>query len=66
MRISNGHRIVEIRQAEWHQDAADDRRLRGADETSHANHAASPDPGARRRALLFHSLRRRISGPVHP
>lgn len=28
--------------------------------------APEPDPGARRRALLFHGLRQRLTGPTRP
>lgn len=58
------HAIVKERQADWHRDAAEDRR-RDAMGGEHPTSAA-PDPAARRLALLFHGLRRTDTGRVRP
>ena len=63
------HAIVKERQTDWRQDAADERRLAAArtrDEGDSVRAAPTPDPAARRFALLFHALRRGGSGAVRP
>jgi hypothetical protein len=62
------HAIVKERQAGWHRDAADERRLAQArsGDGDRTVSSSQPDPAARRFALLFHALRRGDSGAVRP
>ncbi len=63
------HAIVKERQADWRRDATDERRLAAARTGADGDGvpaASTPDPAARRFALLFHALRRGDSGAVRP